>query len=66
MDLIGVSTAVCDGDEIDAIFLGSLCVWPDPWIDIWDEGFPITWESRWRDEWSVDPPPPTGGEVPSG
>lgn len=62
MDLIGVGTAHSGGQQIERIWLGQLCVWPDPWIDIWDEGFPITWESRWRDKWSLNPAPPSGEE----
>lgn len=56
--LTGVGTAVCDDTSVIGIYCGTIFVWPDPWTDLWDEGFPITWESRWRDQWSVDPAPP--------
>jgi hypothetical protein len=62
MDLTQVERVVCDGTEIAAIMLGTMCVWPDPWTDIWDEGNPLTWEDGWRDRWSPLSPPPTGDE----
>ena len=59
MDMIGVGSVKCDNQPIVSVFCGSICVWPDPWTNIWDEGFPVTWENGWRDLWSLDPPPPT-------
>lgn len=46
------------GEQLTAIYCGTVCVWPDPWTNIWDEGFPVTWENGWRDLWSVDLAPP--------
>jgi hypothetical protein len=63
MDLVGVGTAVCGSAEVVAIYCGKVCVWPDPWTDLWDEGFPLAWEIIWRDLWSVDPAPPAVEEV---
>ena len=63
MDMVGVGKAVNDGEELIAIYCGKICVWPDPWTDLWDEGFPITWEKGWRDKWSADPAPPAVEEV---
>lgn len=63
MDLVGVGSAVCNSAEVAAIYCGTVCVWPDPWTDLWDEGFPLAWEIIWRDLWSVDPAPPAVEEV---
>lgn len=65
MDLVNVGRAVCGGEEILAIMCGEICVWPDPWIDIWDEGVPVYWEDGWRDKWSVQVAPPSGKGVMS-
>ena len=54
---------MCNSAEVVAIYCGKICVWPDPWTDIWDEGFPLAWEIIWRDLWSVDPAPPAVEEV---
>ena len=58
MDLIGVGNIVCDDTQVLVLMCGEICVWPDPWTDIWDEGFPVFWEPGWRDMWSVNPAPP--------
>lgn len=65
MDLINVGRAVCGDEEILAIMCGTICVWPDPWIDVWDEGVPVYWEDGWRDKWSVQVAPPSGEGVMS-
>ena len=57
-NLVGVGQAVCDDTPVVAIYVGRICVWPDPWTDLWDEGNPVTWESSWNDLWSEDPAPP--------
>lgn len=62
MDLTSVGRAVCGGVEIVAIYCGTVCVWPDPWTDIWDEGNPVYWEDVWRDKWSAQSAPPVGEE----
>lgn len=58
MDLIGVEKAVCGNTQLARIYFGPICVWPDPWTDIWDEGLRVFWEPLWRDKWSVEPAPP--------
>lgn len=58
MDLVGVGTAVNDGEQLTAIYCGTICVWPDPWTDLWDEGNPVAWDPVWHDQWSSDPAPP--------
>ena len=63
MDLVRVVAAVCDGESLTAIYCGKICVWPDPWTDLWDEGYPLTWENGWRDLWSLDSAPPAVEEV---
>jgi hypothetical protein len=41
-----------DGVEIYGIWLGTTFVWPDPWVDIWDEGTTVLWENVWHNQWS--------------
>ena len=31
MDLIEVEQAICGNTQLDRIYIGQLCVWPDPW-----------------------------------
>lgn len=66
MDLVGVERAVEGGDELIAIYCGRVCVWPDPWTDLWDEGHSITWEAGWRDRWSATSAPPAVEETTDG
>lgn len=63
MDLVGVGTTVCGGEQLLTLYCGRICVWPDPWTDLWDEGYPLTWENGWRDLWSLDSAPPAVEEV---
>ena len=63
MDLIEVEQAICGNTQLARIYVGQICVWPDPWTDRWDEGVPVFWERTWRDQWSVDPAPPAIEEV---
>jgi hypothetical protein len=63
MDLVGVGTAVCGGEQLLTLYCGRICVWPDPWTNLWDEGYPLTWENGWRDLWSLDSAPPAVEEV---
>ena len=48
-----VVEAFYDGVEIFGIFIGTNFIWPDPWVDVWDEGSAVIWEPGWRDMWSV-------------
>ncbi len=63
MDLVEVGTAVCGGEQLLTLYCGRICVWPDPWTNLWDEGYPLTWENGWRDLWSLDSAPPAVEEV---
>lgn len=63
--LDSVGSIICGGDSLQTVFLGSICVWPDPWTDIWNEGNALTWTNVWRDKWSDVPGPPVGPEVMS-
>ena len=53
MDFEGVTHVINDGVDIFGIFIGETFVWPDPWLDIWDEGSNVYWEDMWRNQWSV-------------
>lgn len=61
MDLIDVVAAKYDGTDILGIFIGTTFVWPDPWMDTWDEGSSVQWEVSWRDMWSITDSVPTTG-----
>ena len=51
--LKGVVKAICNGAEIKTIWFGDSCIWPDPWMDVWEEGGtePL-WMNEWRNQWS--------------
>lgn len=55
-DLRGATRCIYDGSEIIKIQFGESCIWPDPWIDLWDDGSVVYWENAWRDSWSVPIP----------
>ena len=38
MDLRPVTTALINGRTIKRMWLGRVCVWPDPWEDVWADG----------------------------
>jgi hypothetical protein len=40
MDLRPVVQVFCNEKEVSAIYSGTLCVWPDPWEDLWSDGGP--------------------------
>ena len=62
MDLRNVTRVVNDGTEIKGVWFGTTFVWPDPWVDLWDEGTSIYWEDMWRNAWT----PPQLETTPEG
>lgn len=50
-----------DGSDIHGLWIGETFVWPDPWIDVWDEGTSIVWDNVWHDAWTEAYTPPIEG-----
>lgn len=64
--LDGVVAIKYAGEDIFGLWIGETFVWPDPWIDIWDEGTNVYWEDVWRNAWSEQFTAPVTEGQPNG
>ena len=62
MNFDGVIRVYSAGVFLARVYIGKICVWPDPWTDKWDAGNPVFWDPIWRDKWTPLPGPPVGEE----
>jgi hypothetical protein len=49
-----VTHVVFGGVNEDGVWLGNMFVWPDPWLDVWDDYLlvePDSWLDTWDDEY---------------